>query len=65
MDHVFSSLEKQRIKDIHEYELGKRHLANMMSLDPVTMTQQDVEASYSYSSRKTKLKKIYYIIPII
>lgn len=29
----------------HEYQLGKRHLANMMGEDPETFTQEDVDVS--------------------
>ena len=33
-----------------EYEIGKRHLANMMGEDPETFTQEDVDVSLcSYS----------------
>lgn len=28
-----------------EYQIGKRHLANMMGEDPETFTQQDVDVS--------------------
>lgn len=28
-----------------EYEIGKRHLANMMGEDPETFTQEDVDVS--------------------
>ncbi|KAK4302224.1 hypothetical protein Pmani_025674 [Petrolisthes manimaculis] len=31
-----------------EYEIGKRHLANIMGEDPQTFTQQDVNASIQY-----------------
>lgn len=30
----------------HEYQLGKRHLANMMGEDPETFTQEDVDVSF-------------------
>lgn len=29
----------------HEYNVGKRHLANMMGADPETFTQQDIDVS--------------------
>lgn len=28
-----------------EYQIGKRHLANMMGADPETFTQEDVDVS--------------------
>lgn len=30
-------------QQIHEFQIGKRHLANMMGEDPETFTQQDVD----------------------
>lgn len=30
-------------KEIAEFEIGKRHLANMMGEDPETFTQEDVD----------------------
>lgn len=35
-------------KEIVEYEIGKRHLANMMGEDPECFTQEDVERSIQY-----------------
>lgn len=32
----------------HEYQLGKRHLANMMGEDPETFTQDDVDRAIEY-----------------
>lgn len=29
----------------HEYQIGKRHLANMMGEDPETFTQEDIDVS--------------------
>lgn len=29
----------------HEYNVGKRHLANMMGVDPETFTQKDIDVS--------------------
>lgn len=29
----------------HEYNVGKRHLANMMGVDPETFTQSDIDVS--------------------
>lgn len=34
----------------HEYQIGKRHLANMMGEDPETFTQEDVTVTRHYSS---------------
>jgi small subunit ribosomal protein S9 len=30
-------------QQIHEYKIGKRHLANMMGVDPETFTQKDID----------------------
>lgn len=30
----------------HEYNIGKRHLANMMGADPETFTQTDIDVSF-------------------
>lgn len=35
-------------KQIEEYNIGKRHLANMMGEDPETFTQEDIDRSISY-----------------
>lgn len=35
-----------------EYELGKRHLANMMGADPDNFSQQDVDVSIVFSWRR-------------
>lgn len=32
----------------HEYNVGKRHLANMMGVDPETFTQTDIDVSLFY-----------------
>lgn len=32
-------------RERHEFELGKRHLANMMGENPETFTQEDVDVS--------------------
>jgi len=32
-------------KQIEEFNLGKRHLANMMGEDPETFTQEDIDVS--------------------
>lgn len=29
----------------HEFSVGKRHLANMMGVDPETFTQKDIDVS--------------------
>lgn len=33
-------------KQVEEFEIGKRHLANMMGEDPETFTQGDIDVSY-------------------
>ena len=35
-------------KEIAKYELGKRHLANMMGEDPDTFTQEDIDRAIQY-----------------
>jgi small subunit ribosomal protein S9 len=35
-------------KERAEFELGKRYLANIMGLDPMNITQQDIDASIEY-----------------
>lgn len=32
-------------KQVEEFEIGKRHLANMMGEDPETFTQEDIDVS--------------------
>ena len=32
-------------EEIAEYEIGKRHVANIMGLDPETITQEDIDVS--------------------
>lgn len=32
-------------KQIEEFEIGKRHLANMMGEDPENFTQEDIDVS--------------------
>lgn len=39
-------------KEIAKYELGKRHLANMMGEDPNTFTQEDIDVNYTSFSHK-------------
>lgn len=34
--------------ETHEFEVGKRHLANIMGIDADSMTQQDIDAAISY-----------------
>lgn len=33
-------------KQVEEFEIGKRHLANMMGEDPEVFTQEDIDVSY-------------------
>ncbi|XP_026115378.1 28S ribosomal protein S9, mitochondrial-like [Carassius auratus] len=35
-------------KQVEEFEIGKRHLANMMGEDPETFTQEDIDRSIAY-----------------
>ena len=32
-------------EEITEYEIGKRHVANIMGLDPETISQEDIDVS--------------------
>lgn len=34
-------------KQVDEFEIGKRHLANMMGEDSETFTQEDIDVSYN------------------
>jgi len=36
------------VQQTHEYNVGKRHLANMMGVDPETFTQKDIDVSLFY-----------------
>uniref|UniRef100_A0AC34FC05 Ribosomal protein S9 n=1 Tax=Panagrolaimus sp. ES5 TaxID=591445 RepID=A0AC34FC05_9BILA len=40
--------EKMMTKERGEFELGKRYLANIMGLDPMNITQQDIDAAIEY-----------------
>ncbi|KAK6049185.1 hypothetical protein COOONC_13310 [Cooperia oncophora] len=42
-DHV-AMMARERA----DFELGRRHLANMMNMDPHTMTQEDIDKAISY-----------------
>lgn len=35
-------------KEVKEYQIGKRHLANMMGEDPETFTQEDVDVGFIF-----------------
>lgn len=39
----FAYLDQFMKKEILEYEIGKRHLANMMGEDSETFTQEDID----------------------
>lgn len=32
-------------KETEEFQLGKRHLANIMGVNPTSMTQEDIDVS--------------------
>ena len=36
-------------EEIAEYEIGKRHIANIMGLDPETISQEDIDVCVHYS----------------
>jgi len=40
-------LDKFMSEEIAEYEIGKRHVANIMGLDPETITQEDIDVGFS------------------
>ena len=40
-------LDKFMSEEIAEYEIGKRHVANIMGLDPETITQEDIDVGLS------------------
>jgi len=40
---IFS--DKFMSEEIAEYEIGKRHVANIMGLDPETISQEDIDVS--------------------
>ena len=46
-------------KEVTEYHIGKRHLANMMGMDPETFTQNDVNVRQPMSTDEWKTK-IYF-----
>lgn len=39
-------LEKFMEKQIAEYDIGKRHLANIMGEDPENFTEKDINVNY-------------------
>jgi len=41
----------------HEYNIGKRHLANMMGADPETFTQKDIDVSVLLKELYSGLQK--------
>lgn len=49
--HYINTFKLHNISDsfmeqqTHEYNVGKRHLANMMGADPETFTQTDIDVS--------------------
>lgn len=42
---MYVFLDKFMDEQTHEYNVGKRHLANMMGVDPETFTQKDIDVS--------------------
>ncbi|XP_045126982.1 28S ribosomal protein S9, mitochondrial-like [Portunus trituberculatus] len=40
--------DKFMVEQVAEYEIGRRHLANMMGEDPETFTQEDINAAIQY-----------------
>lgn len=41
--HIFIFVDNFIKQQLHEYNIGKRHLANMMGKDPEFFTQADVD----------------------
>lgn len=42
-------------EQVAEYEIGRRHLANIMGEDPETFTQEDIDVSFGVTvARRTK-----------
>ena len=48
--NLFFFTEEFMRKQVHEFEIGKRHLANMMGEDPEHFTQEDVDVSNGHLS---------------
>ena len=48
----FFFTEKFMRRQVHEFEIGKRHLANMMGEDPEHFTQEDIDVSSVYVGRE-------------
>jgi len=42
-------LDKFMEEETTEYEIGKRHIANIMGLDPETISQEDINVSLTRS----------------
>lgn len=47
-------------KEKQDFEIGKRHLANMMGEDPEHFTQADVNVSFSYLDIQLGLLNPYF-----
>lgn len=45
-------------EEIAEFEIGKRHLANMMGADPDAFTQEDVDVWDFHQNSKIRLELI-------
>ncbi len=43
---AYGSLDNFIKQQLHEYNIGKRHLANMMGKDPEFFTQEDVDVNF-------------------
>lgn len=49
---LFHTSDEFMEQQTHEYNIGKRHLANMMGADPETFTQQDIDVSLLFICNK-------------
>lgn len=44
-----------------EYEIGRRHLANIMGKDPESFTQKDIDVSYFNAHFKFKYRYLKFV----
>jgi len=45
---IFYSSDTFMAEEIAQYEIGKRHVANIMGLDPENITQEDIDVSQAF-----------------
>lgn len=44
-------------KQVEEFDIGKRHLANMMGEDPETFSQEDIDVGHAHTRTRCPLLK--------